>query len=279
LLRAIDCATPGPWRQGQSVCPNCVRLNSRRCFPHLRDRDDVRFRGDHLPPGATEVVKVFRMPTIAGRASGDGVGVRNPSPSQLSSQLGPRLQSRHAGDRCSRRASALLGRLGAIRRQCPGDQGTGPSVKDARGLYESTVGLCCSRPRPASHRASIGLHRNQHQRHARDLMPRTPLPIDGATVGNTDVDRIVAVRSRVAQAHTAGAAATADDTLQQCIAFARYTRPARIVSIEVVHQLPAVRHELIPVDISRMSVLSRRSSRISPRAFGKCPAVCPRRSL
>src|SRR4051794_13957293 len=38
-------------------------------------------------------------------------------------------------------------------------------------------------------------------------------------------------------------------------AFARYAGPARIVSIEVVHQLPAVRHELVPVNISRVGVL------------------------
>src|ERR1700733_3488758 len=85
-----------------------------------------------------------------------------------------------------------------------------------------------------------------------------------AAVGNADVNRIVAVRSRVAQAHTAGAAATADNPLQQCIAFARDPGPARIVSIEVVPQLPTVRHELIPVDISRMGVLNPTASLILP---------------
>src|SRR5215469_11256440 len=69
------------------------------------------------------------------------------------------------------------------------------------------------------------------------------------------LDRVITVRPRVAQAHAARTAAAADDTLQQCVAFARYAGPARIVTIEVVHQLPAVRHELIPVDISRVSIL------------------------
>ena len=63
------------------------------------------------------------------------------------------------------------------------------------------------------------------------------------------------MRSRVSQAHATGAPTTADNPLQQCVAFTRRTGPARIVATDVVRQLPSVRHELVPVEVSRVGIL------------------------
>ena len=80
-------------------------------------------------------------------------------------------------------------------------------------------------------------------------------PTFRAAVGDADIDRIVAVRSRVSQAHPTGAPTTADNPLQQCVAFTRRAGPARIVATDIVRKLPSVRHELVPVEISRVGIL------------------------
>ena len=80
-------------------------------------------------------------------------------------------------------------------------------------------------------------------------------PTFRTAVGNADIDRIVTVRSRVSQAHPTGAPTAADNPLQLCIAFTGRTGPARIVATDIVRKLPSVRHELVPVEVSRVGIL------------------------
>src|SRR5882757_2926639 len=74
-------------------------------------------------------------------------------------------------------------------------------------------------------------------------------------IGATKIDRVVAVLAGIMQPHAAAAAATNSNALQQRVALARHPMAVRIVVIEIVREPPLVRHELLPIDISRKCVL------------------------
>ena len=97
-------------------------------------------------------------------------------------------------------------------------------------------------------------------------LPRHPQPEPGPLLAlrptsgylghNANVDRIIAVRTRVAQGHAAAAPTTADHPCRihcPCAAL----RAVPIVASHVVRELPTVRHELVPIDISRVRVLKK----------------------
>src|SRR5260370_8505036 len=74
-------------------------------------------------------------------------------------------------------------------------------------------------------------------------------------VGNANVDWVVAVGTRIAQAHATGAATTANNPLQQGAAFAGRTGPSCIIASHIIRQLSLVRHELFPLDVRRAAIL------------------------
>ena len=63
------------------------------------------------------------------------------------------------------------------------------------------------------------------------------------------------MRPGIAQTHAAGAPTAAGNSLQQRIALPRRTRPACLVTSNIVSQLPSVPHELFPVEVGRVGVL------------------------
>src|SRR5262249_20031156 len=88
-------------------------------------------------------------------------------------------------------------------------------------------------------------------------------------VGATKIDRVVAVLARIMQPHAAAAAATNSNALQQCITLARHPMAGRLVVIEIVREPPLVRHELLPIDISRKCVLQANWPILNRHGFGR----------
>src|SRR5215469_6318872 len=74
--------------------------------------------------------------------------------------------------------------------------------------------------------------------------------------GRRDIDRrVVAVRPGIMQPHPAATTATNSNPLQQRIAPPRHPLAVCIIAIEIVREPLLVRHELLPIDISRKCVL------------------------
>src|SRR5205823_13737548 len=86
-------------------------------------------------------------------------------------------------------------------------------------------------------------------------------------IGATKIDGVVAVLAGIMQPHAAAAAATNSYALEQCVALARHPMAVRIVVIEIVREPPLVRHELLPIDISRKCGRIPRSSHPAVSAF------------
>src|SRR5260370_8781593 len=102
-------------------------------------------------------------------------------------------------------------------------------------------------------------------------------------VGNANVDWVVAVGPRIAQAHATGSATTANNPLQQGAAFAGRTGPSCVIASHIIRQLSLVRHELFPLDVRRVGILEtdrpvlrRNRHRPDPIASGFPPQ--PRRA-
>ena len=74
-------------------------------------------------------------------------------------------------------------------------------------------------------------------------------------VGAANIDGVAAVRSGIMQPHTAAATAADGNALQQGAAPPRHPMAVYVVPIEVVREPPLVRHELLPIDISRKGIL------------------------
>src|SRR5580700_11527308 len=74
-------------------------------------------------------------------------------------------------------------------------------------------------------------------------------------VGTANVDGVIAVRSRIMQSHASAATAADGNTLRQGATPPRHTMAVYVVPIEVISEPPLVRHELLPIDISRKGVL------------------------
>src|SRR5271169_233067 len=79
----------------------------------------------------------------------------------------------------------------------------------------------------------------------------TPRPAMLLLIGATKIDGVVAARAGIMQPHATAATATNGNALQQRIALARRPVMVCIIVIEVVREPPLVRHELLPIDISR----------------------------
>src|SRR6516164_11718924 len=91
-------------------------------------------------------------------------------------------------------------------------------------------------------------------------------------IGATKIDRVVAVLAGIMQPYAAAAAATGatnSNALQQCVALARHPMAVRIVVIEIVREPPPVRHELLPIDISRKCVLQANRPILKRHGFGR----------
>src|SRR6266480_2762330 len=73
------------------------------------------------------------------------------------------------------------------------------------------------------------------------------------SIGPAAIDRIVAIRPCVAQAHAPSAKAADRDTLQQRRALARHASMSRFIAGDVVCHSPLVGHELLPADVTRVS--------------------------
>src|SRR5580704_1019458 len=74
-------------------------------------------------------------------------------------------------------------------------------------------------------------------------------------IGTTNIDGVIAVRSRIMQSHASAATAADSNALQQGAALSRHSVAVYVVPIEVIREPPLVRHELLPIDISRKGVL------------------------
>src|ERR1700730_18190587 len=88
-------------------------------------------------------------------------------------------------------------------------------------------------------------------------------------IGATKIDRVAAVLAGIMQPHAAAAAATNSYALQQCVAPARHPMAVRIIVIEIVSEPPLVRHELLPIDISRKCVLQANRPILNRHGFGR----------
>src|SRR5438094_7321105 len=92
-------------------------------------------------------------------------------------------------------------------------------------------------------------------------------------IGATKIDRVVAVLAGIMQSHAAAAATTNSNALQQRVALARHPMAVRIVVIEIVREPPLVRHELLPIDISRKCVLQAKPANPESPRLRSRPAV------
>src|SRR5438105_5131721 len=93
-------------------------------------------------------------------------------------------------------------------------------------------------------------------------------------IGATKIDGVVAVLAGIMQPHAAAAAATNSYALQQCVALARHPMAVRIIVIEIVREPPLVRHELLPIDISRKCVLQANRPILNRHGFGPTSLQC-----
>src|SRR6201987_6399060 len=88
-------------------------------------------------------------------------------------------------------------------------------------------------------------------------------------IGATKLDRVGGVLAGIMQPQAAAAAATNSNALQQRVTLARYPMAGRIVVIEIVREPPLVRHELLPLDISRKCVLQANRPILNRHGFGR----------